>query len=121
MKQLFVFLMLVATIGVNSQDVKGEALHGVKVGDVLAIGTPDGPLYKHIDFPKPNLIIKRGGIANYKRIEGSKVVVTLIKEKKDGSLQIKIKRADGGKFFRSRNVVSVDLKKALQSGELHIL
>ena len=122
MKQLlFVVLVLVATISVNGQDDKDVALHEVKVGDVLEIGRPDAPRYKHIYFPKPNFIIKRGGIANYKKVEGSKVVVTLIKEKKDGTVQVKIKKVDGGKFLNSQTGVSADLKKALQSGELRIL
>ncbi|MCK0192037.1 hypothetical protein [Arenibacter sp. F20364] len=122
MKQLlFVVLMWVATVSVNGQNDKDVILPEVKVGDVLEIGRPNAPVYKHIDFPKPNFIIKRGGIANYKRVEGNKVVVTLIKEKKDGTVQVKIKKVDGGKFFKSQTVVSADLKKALQSGELRVL
>ena len=93
----------------------------MEVGDILEIGRPLAPVYKYIDFPRPNFIIKRGGIANYKRVEGNKVVVTSVKEKKDGSLQVKIKRADGMRFFGSHTIVSADLKDALETGELRAL
>ena len=119
MKQLFFAVLLaIGTINVNAQDATHVAQQEVKVGDILQIGHLDAPRFKHIDFPRPNFIIKKGGIANYKRVEGYKVVVTSIKEKKDGKLQVKIKRADGGRFFGSHLVVSADLKDALESGEL---
>lgn len=119
MKRYFLAILAVFTIlSMNAQDAQTPL---VQVGDVLEIGSPDAPRYKHIDFPRPNFIIKKGGIANYKRMRGKKVVVTSVQEKKDGTLQIKIKRADGGKFFNSHTLVSVDLKNALESGELNVL
>lgn len=93
----------------------------VKVGDVFEIGKPETNKYKYIDFPKANFIIKRGGIANYKRVEGEKVVVTSVKEKKDGSTKIKIKRVDGNRFFGSHSIVAVDFFGAMESGELQTL
>jgi len=51
-------------------------------------------------------------------LEGNKVVVTSVQEKKDGTLQVRIKRADGGRFFGSHSEVSADLKGALETGEL---
>lgn len=119
MKQLFfAVLFALGTINVNAQDANHVASHEVQAGDILRIGLPDAPGFKHIDFPRPNFIIKQGGIANYKRVVGNEVVVTSVKEKKDGTLQVKIKRADGGRFFGSHSVVSADLKNALESGEL---
>ncbi len=122
MKHLF-FAMLItfASVSVSAQNNRNGSPQEVEVGDMLEIGRPLAPVYKHIDFPRPNFIIKRGGIANYKRVEGNKVVVTSVKEKKDGSLQIKIKRADGKRFFGSHTIVSADLKDALQTGELRAL
>ncbi len=90
----------------------------VKIGDIFEIGSPVTNTYKHIKFPKSNIIIKRGGIANYKRIKGSVVVVSSIKEKKDGTTVANIKRKDGGRFFGSHTVISAHLNDALQSGEL---
>lgn len=90
----------------------------VQVGDVFEIGKPETNRYKHIDFPRANFIIKRGGIANYSSVEGNKVVVTSVKEKKDGTKEVKIKRKDGRRFFGSHAVVSVYYRPALESGEL---
>lgn len=105
----------------NAQETVNQNMTDVKVGDVFEIGKPETNTYKHINFPRANFIIKRGGIANYKRAEGEKVVVTSIKEKKDGTTQVKIKRTDGNRFFGSHTVVSADLKEALESGELEVL
>jgi protein involved in polysaccharide export with SLBB domain len=119
MKRLFLtILFMVVTININAQDAKPSE---IKVGDLLEIGRYDAPAYKHIDFPRANFIIKKGGIANYKSVEGNKVVITSVKEKKNGALQVKIKRADGRKFFNSHSVVSADLNSALESGELSTL
>lgn len=93
----------------------------VNVGDVFEIGKPETNKYKHIDFPRENFIIKRGGIANYRRAHGEEVVVTAVKEMKDGTTQIKIKRNDGGRFFNSHTVVTADYKDAITSGELQAL
>ena len=90
----------------------------VEVGDVFEIGRPAAHQYKHIDFPRPNFIIKKGGIANYKKVEGNMVIVTSIKEKKDGTTRIKMKRTDGTRFFRTHPVVSADFTEAVSSGEL---
>ncbi|QCX41050.1 hypothetical protein FF125_10985 [Aureibaculum algae] len=90
----------------------------VKEGDVLKIGKPIVKEYKHIKFPKSNFIIKRGGIVSYQNIVGSLVLVTGVKEKKDGTKIVKISRNDGGRFFGSHTVVKVDIDNALKSGEL---
>ena len=119
MKQLFFIVLLVlGTISVNAQNTKQIVQEEVEVGDILQIGEPDASRFQHIDFPRPNFIIKKGGIANYKRVEGDKVVVTSIKETKDGTLEVQIKLANGGRFFRTHSVVTADLKNALESGEL---
>ena len=117
-KIFFAILFVVATLNINAQSGSPEVLKEVKAGDILQIGRPDAPSFKHIDFPRANTIIKNGGIANYKKMEGVKVVVTDVKEKKDGTLQVKIKMTDGGRFFGIHSVVSADLKNALDSGEL---
>ena len=119
MKQLFfiVFLML-GTISISAQNTNHIVQEEVEVGDILQIGEPDASRFQHIEFPRPNFIIKKGGIANYKRLEGDKVVVTSIKETKGGTLQVQIKLANGGRFFRTHSVVKADLKNALKSGEL---
>ncbi|MDO6605184.1 hypothetical protein [Arenibacter palladensis] len=117
-KLFFAVLFMLATLSINAQSGRPEVLKEVKAGDILHIGRPDAPSFKHIDFPRANAIIKSGGIANYKKMEGVKVVVTDVKEKKDGTLHVKIKRTDGQRFFGIHSVISADLKDALDSGEL---
>jgi len=116
-KIFFAVLFIVGTLCINAQSGGPEVLKEVKTGDILQIGLPDAPSYKHIAFPRANFIVKNGGIANYKKLAGVKVVVTDVTEKKDGTLKIKIKRTDGNRFF-GKQTVAADLKDALESGEL---
>ena len=119
MKQLFyIVFFVIGTMTLNAQNTEQLVQEEVQVGDILQIGQPEASKFQHIDFPRPNFIIKKGGIVNYKRLEGDKVVVTSIKETKDGTLEVQIKLANGGRFFRTHSVVSADLKNALESGEL---
>lgn len=115
-----ILVLVIAFSGavVNAQNTKEVQPQHIEIGDVLEIGGPEAPQYKHINFPRANFIIKRGGIANYKGVRGYKVVVTSIKERKDGTLKVKIKRADGGRFFGSHTVVTAHLNDALETGEL---
>lgn len=106
-------ILLVAVLGSLSLQAQE-----INVGDVYEIGKPENASYSHINFPRPNFIIKKGGIANYKMVEGNQVVVTSVKEKKDGTMVAKIKRKDGRKFFNSHYSVTVDIDEALKSGEL---
>lgn len=114
----YAIALLFSVSVLNAQQTTNVTPSAVEVGDVFEIGKPETNKYKHIDFPRANFIIKRGGIANYKRVEGEKVVVTSIKEKKDGTTEIKIKRNDGGRFFGSHKYVEADIDQALASGEL---
>jgi hypothetical protein len=116
----YVIALLFSVSLLNAQNANLEKTN-VQVGDTFEIGRPETNSYKHINFPRANFIIKRGGIANYKRVEGHKVVVTDIKEKKDGTTQVKLKRTNGNRFFGSHTVVSADFKEALESGELEVL
>ncbi|MGI9541161.1 MAG: hypothetical protein ACR2MI_03785 [Flavobacteriaceae bacterium] len=54
----------------------------VSVVNVFLIRNEHPTSYKHINFPKANLIIKRGGIFNYSSIKGAKLVVTELKKRK---------------------------------------
>ncbi|MGF1560056.1 MAG: hypothetical protein ACFCUL_13280 [Flavobacteriaceae bacterium] len=117
----YAMALLFSVSMLNAQTPVEQTATSVQVGDVFQIGKPETNTYKHINFPRANFIIKRGGIANYKKAEGEKVVVSSIKEKKDGTTLVKIKRKDGNRFFGSHTVVSVDIKEALESGELGFL
>ena len=117
----YAITLLFSVSMLNAQSTLDQEVTDVEVGDIFEIGKPEANTYEHINFPRANFIIKRGGIANYKRAEGQKVVVTSVKEKKDGTTQVKIKRTDGNRFFGSHTVVSVDYKEALASGEIEVL
>jgi hypothetical protein len=92
----------------------------VKVGDVFVIGEAYNNNYKHINFPKANLIVKKGGIASYKKIKGAKVTVTSVEEKKDGSVIATIKLASDQAFFNSHKYVTVNVDEAVREKELLI-
>ncbi|MGB6151483.1 MAG: hypothetical protein WBG48_05780 [Pricia sp.] len=117
----YAIALLFSVSVLNAQTGNDQTSTDVAVGDIFEIGEPDANTYKHIDFPRANFIIKRGGIANYKSVHGEKVVVTSVKEKKDGKTQITLKRNDGGRFFGSHKFVAADIKHALESGELQAL
>lgn len=110
---LIVFLFL--SFSVNSQNTPADQ---VAVGDILVIEGPSTHNYKHIDFPKANIIYKRGGIPNFDDLYQSQVKVIETTTKKDGSKEVVLQRVDGKKFFNAFPTVSADLTKALNSGEL---
>lgn len=115
-KYLFLFVFSIGIL--HGQTAKTQAKLDIEVGDLLEIGRPESNVYKHIDFPALNFIIKRGGVANYKLVQGETVVVTAVKELKDGTTQVKLKRSSGGRFFGSHSVVKADFQDAMESGEL---
>lgn len=110
----FVFAMYSLVLFGQSQ----KATADVRIGAIYEIGKPTTHAYKHINFPRPNMVIKRGGIANYKRLKGRIVIVTELQNKKDGSIMVKLKRKDGKRFFGSHPVVTAALHDALESREL---
>jgi len=92
----------------------------VSVGDIMNIGTPENGSYRHIHFPKKNFIIKRGGLADMKSVQGNEVVVTHIKTIKEGTTVVTLERKNGRKFFKYLPSVKADLENALANGELKI-
>ena len=90
----------------------------VNVGDVFVIGEVENNQYKHINFPKPNFIIKKGGIANFNNLKGKEVEVTAVKVKNDGSVKATIRLTSNKSFFNSHKYVTVDILEAIEHGEL---
>ena len=90
----------------------------IKIGDTFVIGKAEMNNYKHIQFPRNNFIIKKGGIATYKNIVNKKVEITSIKEKSDGNLEATIKLKSGKYFFKSHKYIKVNLEKAIKAKEL---
>ena len=89
-----------------------------KVGDVLIINSPKGNTYNHIDFPRLNFIVKRGGIANYKSVYGKHVVIKEVIINEDGSKRIILENKDNSKFFGFLKQVEANYDQSLSSGEI---
>ena len=115
-KVILLITGLFFTLGIHSQ---GHVEH-VALGDIIIINEPMGAEFKHIHFPRKNFIIKRGGIADMKRVYASKVVVSAIITKDNNNTQVTLKRLDGRKFFRFLPSVKADLESALQADELKL-
>ena len=90
----------------------------LKAGDILKIASPSNAAYEHINLPRANFIIKRGGIANYKSLINKEIEVTEVKLVEGCISKVDVKLADGKKFFNTVSIVSIDLKEALASGEV---
>lgn len=90
---------------------------GPKEGDVLRISPNDVLTYDHIEVPKKNFIIKRGGLAHMDQIEGAQVVISKIVVRQGKKVAI-LRRKDGKKFFNVYKTLTAELDGALNSGEL---
>lgn len=89
-----------------------------KVGDVLIINSPSGNTYKHIDFPRLNIIAKRGGIGNYKSVNGNHVIIKEVINNENGTTKLVIERKDKIKFFGFLKQVEANYTESLANGEI---
>ncbi|MFY0630716.1 MAG: dihydroorotase [Flavobacteriaceae bacterium] len=112
---LFLFLLSAFTVSMTAQNSSSN----VEVGDTFIIGEVANDQYKHINFPKANIVIKKGGIVNYDLLKGKKVEVTSIKENKKGATIATVKLASGKRFFNSHRYITVDIDSAIAGKELH--
>ncbi len=90
----------------------------VQVGDIYVIEKPSGNEFKHVLFPKRNLIIKRGGIPDMDMVKNLEVEVVSVTYTMDNKTLVTLKRTDGKRFFKSLFSVKAELEGALQSGEM---
>ncbi|SMC43841.1 hypothetical protein [Cellulophaga tyrosinoxydans] len=115
MKHLFIFLLVAFSSAITyGQDNANE----VKIGDMFLISETHGDHYNHIKFPRKNHIFKRGAIADFKRLNGLKLVVTSITTDSNYKTMVTLKRHDGKPFFRFFPSVEAHLEKALEAKEL---
>jgi ribosomal protein S4E len=121
MKKIILFLGLLFSGFVLASNGLQMQSNNPKVGDVLIINEPTGQAYDHIKFPKLNIIIKRGGLANYKSVYGETVIVKNVMTKKDGKVFVQVESQNGKKFFGFLKTVNADYNKAIASGEMSIL
>ncbi|WP_149274541.1 hypothetical protein [Pareuzebyella sediminis] len=115
MKKLTIITTLLLFTGLsnaqNSEDL-------VAKGDRIVLGSPEGQHYQHVDFPRRNIIMKRGATANFKALFNESLIVEAVATKKDGTTKVTLKREDGINFFRFYPTVEANLEKALVKGEL---
>lgn len=112
------FRLLLILLFVSSAVISQTNQSNGSEGDIYQIGKVINDHYNHIQFPKSNIIRKRGGIPDYKSIMGKKVIVTNLKEQKDGTVIATIKLISGKKFFRSHKYLKVQLDGAIEAQEL---
>jgi len=108
------FLLIFFSGSIYSQNTDTN----IKVGTVFTIAEVANNNYTHINFPKANFILKKGGIANYETIKGEKVEVTSIKENAKGTLIATIKLTSKRYFFNSHKYVTVAIDEAIANKEL---
>lgn len=111
------YLILILTFVFASNTTFGQNSYDLKPGDVLMIHTESNMPFDHIYFPKPNFIIKRGAIANFKALNGVKVQIDEISENSIMTL----KPLNGKKFFNTYSFVEAHLEKAIENNELKFL
>ena len=116
-RQLKHVFLLVLCLSVYSLQAQGTSDAEVSSGDIYTIGDVQAGGYEHIYFPRPNFIIKKGGIVNYKRLVGKEVEVVSVTYKENQPI-VTLKRLDGHRFFGSHRYVKANFSKALDRGEL---
>ena len=104
-KNLLIAIALIFfTVTLYSQNISSP----IAVGDVFVVGALENNNYTYINFPKLNIIIKKGDLVNFKN-----VVVTSIKEKRNGTLVATIQLTSKRLFFKSHKTVTVKIKEAI--------
>lgn len=117
-KFCFLFLFVVGFTFANNSKVLDLKQSDPKIGDVLVINSPSSSTYKHIDFPKLNIISKRGGIGHYKSVLGNHVVVKEVITNENGTTSIVVERQDKTKFFGFLKQVEANYTKSIATGEI---
>lgn len=105
------------SIGITPPLISQEHTNIDEKGDELNLRLVSAAEYQHFDFPRKNIILNRGAIADFKNPLGRKVVVEEVLSENDGITQAVLERKDGYNFFRFRPVVTADIEKALANGE----
>lgn len=106
---LFAIELIFFTVTLYSQNMSSP----IAVGDVFVVGALENNNYTYINFPKLNIIVKKGDLVNFKNVVGKKVVVTSIKEKRNGTLVATIQLTSKRLFFKSHKTVTVKIKEAI--------
>jgi len=112
------FIISTLTFILFSQNAFNQVNYeNLKPGDVLSIYKDSNTPFQHLHFQKPNFIIKRGTIANYRALDGMKVKIEEIPQES----MVKLTPLNGKKFFNVFSYVKANLRKVLESNELKLL
>lgn len=117
MKKLVILLFLGFTVAMFANENKID-LQDVKMGDVFVISKASAQKYRFLDFPAKNFILKKGGMPDYKSVEGNKVKVVEIDTNTAGETVVTLERVDGTRFYNRYKTVKANLNKAIDHGEL---
>lgn len=115
-KYMISALFAIAFVTAQAQ-VNREVQNNIQVGDTLILQKPENGSFKHVKFPKENIIRKRGGISDMNALSGTQVVVKGVVSKNDKTI-IQIQRTENLRFFSILPSVKVHLEEALESGEI---
>ncbi len=89
----------------------------IEVGDTIILNKATIDDYTYVDFPRRNFILKKGGLPA-KNLNGSAVIVTDIAIDNKNRTKVKVKPADGSKFFNALTSVTIQLQEAVDNGEI---
>lgn len=122
MKKIFYLLLLSVSFSfANNTYPLTTSESEPKIGDVLIINSTSNIKYNHIEFPRLNVIAKRGHGTNYKSVHGKRVVIKEIVSNKHGNTQVRIENEDQSKFFGYLTQVEANYTKSISSGEMSIV
>jgi hypothetical protein len=117
----YIIICAMGMASINAQKLNDCHLaYVVETGDVIEIAKPSASTYKYINLPRPNFLIKRGGIVNFNKLNGQKIEISEIKTTKDCKIEVLVKRQDGKKFFNTLKTLSIDLDEAVEAGEVKL-
>lgn len=107
-------LMLFSVMLAYSQEQDTD----IRQGQVFVLMAPSGNEYQHLDFPRKNMLIKKGAIPSPNYLVGEKVYVHEILKSDSKNLEVYLKRSDGQKFYRFIDKVKAYPRLALEAGEI---
>ncbi|WP_335965231.1 hypothetical protein [Galbibacter sp. PAP.153] len=111
-KRLFIAVFSFFAFLAQAQDKE------IKLGDVLKINSIPEATFQHIELPKKNIIIKRGGVPDYKTVHNNEVVVTKLTTNHEGEQMATLKRKDGRNFFVSFPLITANVTRAIAEEEI---
>ena len=63
-----VFIALILISSITMFGASGDPLQEIEIGQQYIIQSVENDNYQYINFPNSNIIIKRGGIADFKKL-----------------------------------------------------